>query len=384
MNKIFIRKEGTATFVGCLIPIGSHYEANNIKGISHFIEHMCFKGSPTMTRKDIDSAIEGVGGDIKAYTSEEVTFYHCTIANRYKDMAIKVIKDLALNPIFPAKEVDKEREVIIQEMKMYEDNPQASAGDLFNRIYYPKNSPFHIGTIGTKESLYNIGRKELIAFHKEHYNTPTLIVIGDIDNFEEVDYSQKMKTTENIIYKQKQSKYLETRKIEQAHIIMGHDVYLPQYSNTDKQLMLELLDLVMNGMSGRLFGKIREENNLVYRIRFDYSIIASGMISWYVSLGLERNKILKARKLIEEVMLKPISKKELETSIIKTVGTNALEIEDISEVANLVVCGMRKKIDWRPIYEHYENCIRRVSGNMNKFIKELNFKENFMAGIVPK
>ena len=207
MNIIKIRKEGTATFVGCLIPIGSHYEANNIKGISHFIEHMCFKGSPTMTRKDIDSAIEGVGGDINAYTSEEVTFYHCTIANRYKDMAIKVIKDLALNPIFPAKEVDKEREVIIQEMKMYEDNPQASAGDLFNRTYYPKNSPFHIGTIGTKESLYSIGRKELIAFHKEHYNIPTLIVIGDVDDFEEVDYSQKMKTTENIIYKQKQNKY---------------------------------------------------------------------------------------------------------------------------------------------------------------------------------
>ena len=118
MNEIRINKKGLATLVGVLIPIGSYYENALEKGISHFIEHMCFKGTTSRNRKEINNAIEGVGGDLNAYTGEEVTFYHATVANNHKDMAIDVIKDLALNPIFPIKEIEKEREVIIQELKM--------------------------------------------------------------------------------------------------------------------------------------------------------------------------------------------------------------------------------------------------------------------------
>jgi predicted Zn-dependent peptidase len=167
-------------------------------------------------------------------------------------------------------------------------------------------------------------------------------------------------------------------------MIIGHDVYLPQYSKIDTILLLNLLKLLLNGMSGRLFGKIREENNLVYGIHFNYTVWSGGMITWYVNLGLDKSKIYKARKLIEQEMTKNVLKKELEETIIKTIGTNALESEDINTISELIVDCTRKQIDYRPLYHDFEKELRRVSGNLNEFIKALNFKENLMCGIVPK
>jgi predicted Zn-dependent peptidase len=148
--------------------------------------------------------------------------------------------------------------------------------------------------------------------------------------------------------------------------------------------MLNIMSLLYNGMSGRLFGKIREENNLVYRIRFDNIVWSGGMITWYVSLGLDKEKTAKAHRLIEDEMVKTVSKKELERTIVKTVGTEALEIEDINTVADLIAYSMRKQIDYRPLYHDFEKELRRVSGNLNEFIKTMNFKQNLMVGIVPK
>lgn len=385
MNEIFINKKGYTTFVGVLIPFGSYYENPKFKGVAHFIEHMMFKATKNRTKKEINNAIEGVGGDINAYTCEEQTFYHAIVANKYKDMAIDVIKDIALNPTFPVKEIDKEREVIVQELKMYEDNPSAIVGELYNKIYYPKESGFHLPVIGTKESLYKIDRKVLKEYHKNKYDHPTLIVIGDVKdkiNDERVIFCGDK--TDNTLYKQSKDIYLEKRKIEQAHMIIGHDVYLPQYSKIDTILMLNLTKLLFNGMSGRLFGKIREENNLVYGIHFNYAVWSGGMFSWYVNLGLDKSKIYKARKLIEQEMTKNISKKELEETITKTVGTNALESEDINSISELIVDCTRKQIDYKPLYHDFEKNIRRVAGNLNEFLKNMNFKENLMVGIVPK
>jgi predicted Zn-dependent peptidase len=366
-----------------MIPVGSYYEDKKVKGISHFIEHLCFKGSPTRTRKDIDLAIEGVGGDINAFTDPEVTCYWAKVANKHKNIAIDVITDLALNPIFPVKEIDKEREVIIQELKMYKDSPPASAGDLFNDIMYPETCGFHYPIIGTEKTLYDIGRTELKAFHQEHYKNPTLIVIGDVKD-KQVISNIDFRNTGTTIYTPTLHTKIETRKLEQANVIIGGDVYLPQYSKLNKILMLNILSLVFNGMSGRLFGKIREENNLVYWIRFDNTVWSGGTISWYVSLGLEKNKIHKARKLIEKELSKRVQKKELEASIVKAVGTHSLESEDGNSIAETVAYNIRKEVDYRPILSNFEGNLRRVGGDLNEFIKNMKFNKNLMVGIVPK
>lgn len=383
MNKIFINSKGNATLVMVMIPTGSYYEDDKVKGISHFLEHFCFKGTSTRTRKDIDVAIEGVGGDINAFTDTEITCYWAKVANAHKKMAIDVITDLALNPIFPAKEIDKEREVIIQELKMYKDSPVASVGDLFNATMYPETCGFHTPIVGTEKTLYDIGRKELKEYHTKHYTNSTLIVIGDVKNSQKFD-NQNFNLTENKIYVPKKDTKIVTRKLEQANVIIGNDVYLPQYSKLDKTLMLNVLSLLFNGMSGRLFGKIREENNLVYRISFNSTVWSGGTISWYVSLGLEKDKVNKARKLIEQELSKRVSKKELENTLIKAIGTQNLEYDDIITVAEAVAYSIRKNVDFMPICYDFETNIRRVSENINEFIKNMNFDKNLMVGIVPK
>jgi predicted Zn-dependent peptidase len=148
--------------------------------------------------------------------------------------------------------------------------------------------------------------------------------------------------------------------------------------------MLNVLSLLFNGMSGRLFGKIREENNLVYRIRFDNTVWSGGTISWYVSLGLEKDKVNKARKLIETELRKRVSKKELETTLIKAIGTQNLEYDDGIAVAEAVAYSVRKNVDFRPICYDFEANLRRVSGTINEFIKNMDFNKNLMVGIVPK
>lgn len=383
MNKIFINAKGNATLVLVMIPTGSYYEDSKVKGISHFLEHFCFKGTSTRSRKDIDTAIEGVGGDINAFTDTEVTCYWAKVANAHKNMAIDVITDLALNPIFPAKEIDKEREVIIQELKMYKDSPTALVGDLFNATMYPETCGFHTPIIGTEKTLYDIGRKQLKEYHTKHYTNPTLIVIGDVKDKQKID-NQNFNLTDTRIYLPKKATKIVTRKLEQANVIIGGDVNLPQYSKLDKILILNILSLLFNGMSGRLFGKIREENNLVYRIRFDNTVWSGGTISWYVSLGLEKDKIHKARKLIEQELSKRVSKKELENTLIKAIGTQNLEYDDGIAIAEAVAYIVRKNVDFRPICYDFETNLRRVSENVNEFIKNMNFDKNLMVGIVPK
>ena len=160
MNKVYINSKGNATLVMVMIPTGSYYEEERVKGISHFVEHMMFKGTHNRSRTDIQNAIEGVGGDLNAFTDTEITCYWAKVANKYKEISIEVITDLALNPTFPKKEIDKEREVIIQELKMYKDSTSASVNDLYNEIYYPKEHGLHTSIIGIEESLYRINRQE--------------------------------------------------------------------------------------------------------------------------------------------------------------------------------------------------------------------------------
>jgi predicted Zn-dependent peptidase len=388
MNKLFIHKEGNATMVLVAIPVGSYYENEKYKGISHFLEHMCFKGTQSRTRKEIDGAIEGIGGIINAFTDTEITCYWAKVANKYKDIAIEVITDLACNPSFPEKEIDKEREVIIQELKMGLDDTDCAVADLYNEIYYPKEHGLHTSIIGTQESLYRINRDELIHWHNTYYDNATLIVIGDVKDkaefLPEHSYICDFKVTSNKIYHPKHTKHLEKRKQEQAHIMMGNDVVLPLYDKVDKNLLVILLKSIFNGMSGRLFETIREKNNLVYGIYFDVINYSGNLLTWTVNLSLEKNKIDKARNLIEKELMKTVTAEELKFNLIKAIGSHALAIDSVTTVAQTIAYCLRKGVDYTPFITDFEPDLRRVSGKVNEFIKAMNFKENLLVGYVPK
>lgn len=385
MNTIKIHRDGKATFVGVFHPIGAYYEDNRIKGISHFIEHMCFKGTKTRTHKEIDLAIERYGGDINAFTDWEITMYWARIANQYKDIAIDVITDLATNAIFPAKEIDKEREVIVQELKMYRDNPAYDVCNLSNEIYYPKASGFHYPIIGTEKSLKAINRAEMIKFYKEHYTTPTLIIVGDVEDSINMDSNIILRFPSVLIEKNPKKKTIETRKdISQANVLISADVVMPQRSQIEKVILLDLLSEIYSDMSGRLFSKVREENNLVYRIHFTASMYSNEVINWNVSLGLEKNKIDKAYDLIMKELTRPITKKELEIATTKAIGSQALRIESYSYLAETIAYALRSQADPAEYLFNYEKNIAQYRPQLQDFLRDMNFKKNILVGITPE
>ena len=155
MNSIVIPKKGNTTSIYIMARVGSRHENANVKGISHFIEHLMFKGTDTRNAKDISLGIEKYGGDLNAFTSEEVTAYKATVATRYAEPVEEILLDMVLNSKFDQKEIDKERHVVLQEIKMYDDDPNTVAYMTLIRNVF-KNHPIRNDILGTEASIKEI------------------------------------------------------------------------------------------------------------------------------------------------------------------------------------------------------------------------------------
>jgi predicted Zn-dependent peptidase len=384
MNQIFINKPGKSTIVLVIVPTGAFTEIDAYKGISHFVEHLCFKGNHKRNQKQISSAIDNIGGDLNAFTDWEITAYWAKVGNSYRDLAIEVITDLATKPLFPIKEIDKEREVIIQELKMYEDDPKDYCEEVFNKALYAKQSGFYLNIVGTKETLYDINRDVLIGYHKEKYNNPTLIVVGDIKNKGRVDkpYEIKYIPSELAVYKDKT--LVERENITQANILIGNSVNLSKVNKEDIYFAFNLLNAVYGDMSGRLFEVIREKHNLVYRVHFEHQYFSNGTIQWAVSAGLDKDKIDMARELSIKELMKPVSKKDLEMALIKSIGVKEMSLDSVTQLGYSTAYSLIRGIDYNEILFNYEKGLKRAIGIVNELIRQMKFDNNILVGIVPK
>jgi predicted Zn-dependent peptidase len=187
------------------------------------------------------------------------------------------------------------------------------------------------------------------------------------------------------IPKQLRHKIIETRKdISQANVLISADVLMPERSKIEKMILLDLLSEVYNGMSGRLFSKVREEHNLVYRIHFNCSQYSNGMLNWNVSLGLDKDKIDKAYDLILKELTRPITKKELEIATTKVIGTQAIRIENLDYLAEQIAYSSRNQTSWNDYLFNYEKNTAKYRNQLQDFLTDMNFKENILVGITPE
>src|ERR671937_35064 len=166
----------TSASVGLMFGVGSRYEEDRIGGVSHFIEHLFFKGTPRRpSAKEIAEAIEGVGGVINASTDKEVTVYWTRVPADRVDLAVDVLFDIVSNSQFAPGDVERERMVILEELKMYLDQPQDYVHSLFERIMWPDH-PLGRDIIGTVESVSTTSRDDLLAYVQNHYGLPNLVM----------------------------------------------------------------------------------------------------------------------------------------------------------------------------------------------------------------
>jgi len=386
MNKILIPKEGNSTFTMIYAKSGSRQEPANIKGISHFIEHMLFKGTPTKTAKEISYSIERYGAQFNAWTDYELTAYWIKSANKYKKDAENLLMDMLHNSYFPQVEIDKERNVILQEMKMYDDDPRSAVSEIYQKSLFEEADGLYLPILGTEKSLANIDRVALLDYFRTKYKDLTFVQIGDVADYRrDVTKSLGNSAKPNVKNLINRNDVIVKRPgISQANIIVGNVIKPYDKSNLDTIVLTDLLEGIMDGMSGRLFSKLREENNLCYRIYFGMGIYSCGTLGWHVSMGLDVENINKAYDLIIEELTKEITEKEIKYSVTKKIGERAIQEDDLSSMAQTIAYLDLKDVDYTEYLTNYEKLVKNQAENLRGFVKTINFKNNVVAQLIPE
>lgn len=327
LKVVLVPCEAESVAFGLFIASGSRHETSETAGISHFIEHMLFKGTPTRTPLDITRAIEGRGGNFNACTGEESTSYYAHMPSEYLDEAIEIISDMYLNATIPEEEFEREKSVVIEEIKMYADEPDAVAMENLQGALFP-NHPLGCPVAGSEKSLKPMKRGDLKKYIAAHYRPErtTAVVVGAFDEAEAlraVDralgrHRAKGEWTEALqpsLAAPKSEVKGEKADISQAQLALGYR----SFGIADKRKYAAVvMDAILGrGMSSRLFQEVREKRGLSYDISSRLQFFAeTGMFT--VSAGLDPANCARALKTIDRE-LKRISEKRIPARELKLI-----------------------------------------------------------------
>ena len=299
-------KDRDSIALGFWIGVGGRYEDDHIKGAAHFLEHIVFKGSQKYSCEEIKSLIEGIGGTLNAFTSEEQTCFYARIPSKHLKQTFDVLADMVSHPKIAIKDVDKEKTVIVEEIKMYHDLPQYFVLELLDALLWPGH-PLGKNLAGTPESVMGMSDKDLKRFH-QHFYAPGNIVVAACGNLthEKIVALVKKKLgglhpSSKIGYRKIEGAQSGPRtrfykkNIEQMHLALG----FPAYDENHKdRYVLSLLSTILGGnMSSRLFVEVREKRGLAYSISCSYKTLHDAGI-FLIRAGVDNQKIVEAVTLI--------------------------------------------------------------------------------------
>ena len=338
--------DALTTTILILVEAGSEYETRKNNGVSHFLEHMCFKGTEKrLSSLDITSELDAVGAAYNAFTSNQYTGYYAKVQPKYFDEILDIISDIYLNPVFNQREIEKERGVIIEEINMYEDLPMRRVQEFFTNLLYG-DQPAGWDIAGKKEIIRRINRNDFIEYQKNHYlgKSTTVVVTGNFNEKEAVKkiesaFSgirtgkkvQKLKTVES----QKSPRiFLKMKETDQAHLVVGVRAF--DIFDKRKYAIDLLADILGGGMSSRLFQKLREEMGAAYYVKSEADLLSDhGFLT--VSAGVDNNKVSEAIKAVveefERLVKEPIEKEELQRVKDRCVGGLIMGLETSDQLA---------------------------------------------------
>ena len=334
-----------AVSLNLFIGVGSRYEAGAEAGISHFIEHLLFKGTAKRpTAREISEAIERVGGILNGGTDKELTVYWCKVAQPHLSLALDVLADVLLHSRFDPQDIEKERQVIIEEINMSRDSPPQQVAMLIDELLWP-NHPLGRDIAGSKQSVAGITRDMMLDYLAAQYlpNNTVVTIAGNIQHQEVVtainqalgNWTNQRTRSEYTAYKEQaaQRLHVETRDTEQAHLCLalpGLPLLHP------KRFTLGLLNVILGeGMSSRLFTEIRDRLGLAYSIHsYIEHYLDSGSVTIYA--GVETKNLSTAIKAILEQLSQlkeTVPESELSKAKELSKGRLLLRMEDSRNVA---------------------------------------------------
>lgn len=295
--RVIIEKIPTVRSValGIWIGTGSKYETPENNGISHFIEHMFFKGTTKRTAKEIAEAFDQIGGHVNAFTSKEYTCYYARVLDEHAPLALDILADMYFNSLFDVAELNKEKKVVIEEIKMYNDTPDDLVHDLVAQASF-QNHSLGYSILGMEEVLYNLTRSDILQYVEDRY-TPENTVITIAGNIDDrilshiamlfSSFSRKLSRIEIPEPDFTPGVIIKAKETEQAHLCLSMKGY-PVGDN--RMYSLILMNNILGGsMSSRLFQEIREERGLSYSI-FSYhtAFEETGMFTIYAGTTPEQ------------------------------------------------------------------------------------------------
>lgn len=312
-------KDVETVSVGVFVNTGSRNETVKINGISHFLEHMAFKGTKKRSSVQIAEEFEGIGGRINAYTSKEKTVYYAKVLKQHAEFAVEFLADILQNSVFDKAEMEKERGVILQEIAMTNDTPDDIIFDYFQEAAYPDQA-LGRSILGPVKNIKKFGRDDFIDYINKQYSYRNMAVVaaGNIKEKDLVKWSKKYftKLGNDIIKPVEYAEYVggdfrKEKKLEQINLVMGFKGV--SYIDDDYYAAQILAMVLGGGMSSRLFQEVRENRGLAYSIyAFNSSHIDSGLFGIYAGTTPEKtNELVLATCDEVKKICEKISDKEL-------------------------------------------------------------------------
>lgn len=299
--------------IGFWVKVGTRHERAREAGVSHFLEHMVFKGTESRSALDIAREVDRVGGDFNAFTGREYTCFHILLLDRDLSLGMDILSDVVLNSNFDAEELERERKVILQEIAMVEESPEELAHDLFFEMVYGRHG---LGRpiLGTEASIRRMKRGDLLRFFRQQYRPDQLIisVAGDVSHetltrrlrpLAKRNWPGRTKGARHLLVKPrvKTGSWWVQRDTEQVHLIWGVEAF--PYASKDRFAEFVLNGYLGGGMSSALFQEIREKNGLAYTVYSSLSPhVDSGLFTVYAATNMAQVPL--CLRLIEETMRK--------------------------------------------------------------------------------
>ncbi len=329
--------------LGIWINIGSRYEEDRQKGISHFLEHLLFKGSKKYSCRSIKESIEGVGGALNGFTSEEHTCYLVKIPHRYLPAALDILADMVVNPRLAAADIEKEKTVVLEELKMYRDLPQSYVNELLDELLWP-GQPLGQPVIGTVDTVTSLDRAAVKSFQNNHYTPANMVVsaAGALDfDFLVKKISVIFSPLENAVLntysgaKQSQDKpqlKIFHKETEQTHMALGFHALKRDHPLRHAQLILHTV--LGANMSSRLFNEVREKRGLAYEIGTGLKRFHDAGV-FLVHAGIDNRKVPDCLELIFQELGRTrknlVSRDEFKRAKEFCLGQLSLALEDTME-----------------------------------------------------
>ncbi len=329
--------------LGVWADVGSRDESPSWNGITHFLEHMVFKGTRNRSVTDIARSLESLGGYLNAFTTKEHTCFYARVLDAHVPRAMDVLSDLVLHATFRRRELEREKLVVIEELKNSEDSPEDIIHDYFDKALFPRH-PLGFPIIGTEENLRRFRQDDLHTYVSRHYRPDRIVVsaAGNLDHPALVRLvercfrgaragSGQRRRTPGPTHNAKRVLAEFTRPIQQAHVCLGTIAYGIRHRERFPQLVMNAL--LGEGMSSRLYQVIREKHGLAYTV-YSYLTMLSDTGVFGAYLGTDRKNIDNAVELVyrelERLKTRMVSRSELARTKAQIKGTMMLGLENMS------------------------------------------------------